>query len=142
MSFGTNAFPTSNGSSDNPEIDFERLVKGNAAGGSSSNAMDGGAWDAFPANATVQPLRSNSTQAKPGMSLLSFSLAVISTQGIVKTGSKDNNYRNIMRLENVRSRSIEVDESLKSCLSSPCIFSNERRSKEAIRTTFIIYHKV
>jgi SCY1-like protein 2 len=58
MSFGsTNAFPSSNGNSDNPEIDFERLVKG-TAGGTSSNPMDSG-WETSPAIVTPQPLQNN-----------------------------------------------------------------------------------
>ena len=78
MSFGTsNAFQTSNGNSDDPEIDFERLVKGNAAGGSPSNAMDGGAWDTLPANATAQPPQMNSTQPKPGTLLFSSFLTIV-----------------------------------------------------------------
>ena len=56
MSFGpTDAFQSSNGGSENADIDFERLVKGNA--GASVNAMDG-VWGSNPANAT---------QPKPGM---------------------------------------------------------------------------
>ncbi|KAH7323507.1 kinase-like domain-containing protein [Rhexocercosporidium sp. MPI-PUGE-AT-0058] len=50
MSFSaTNAF-SSNGASDDPEIDFERLVKGNAGPTSPSNPLDGG-WDSGPAQA-------------------------------------------------------------------------------------------
>jgi SCY1-like protein 2 len=65
MSFGpTDAFQSSNGGSENADIDFERLVKGNA--GASVNAMDG-VWGSNPANATAQPMPSNSTQPKPGM---------------------------------------------------------------------------
>lgn len=48
MSFDSgNAFGTTNGSSDDPEIDFERLVKGNTGPPSSSNAPDSG-WDTAP----------------------------------------------------------------------------------------------
>jgi SCY1-like protein 2 len=44
MSFGvSNAFSTNNGPSDDPEIDFERLVKGNA-GVATSNSVDS-SWD-------------------------------------------------------------------------------------------------
>lgn len=51
MSFGTtNAFGNGNGGSDDPEIDFERLVKGNASL-SSPTSVDSG-WDAQPAAAT------------------------------------------------------------------------------------------
>jgi SCY1-like protein 2 len=65
MSFGTtDAFQSSNGGSENADIDFERLVKGDA--GVSVNAMDG-VWGSNPANATGQPMPSNSTQPKPGM---------------------------------------------------------------------------
>jgi SCY1-like protein 2 len=53
VSFGaTNAFQ-SNGGSENTEIDFESLVKGNTARGASVNAMDTG-WDAAPAKAASQ----------------------------------------------------------------------------------------
>ncbi|KAF4634746.1 hypothetical protein G7Y89_g3357 [Cudoniella acicularis] len=53
MSFGAaSAFP-SNGAADGGEVDFERLVKGNAGISSSSNPLDSG-WDAAPANATAQ----------------------------------------------------------------------------------------
>ncbi|EKD16087.1 protein kinase domain-containing protein ppk32 [Drepanopeziza brunnea f. sp. 'multigermtubi' MB_m1] len=51
MSFGaTNAFGNSNGGSDDPEIDFERLVKGNASL-TSPTALDSG-WDSQPSVAT------------------------------------------------------------------------------------------
>lgn len=53
MSFDTfNAFGASNGSSDDPEIDFERLVKGSTGVSSASNPLDGG-WNTIPAS--VQP---------------------------------------------------------------------------------------
>jgi SCY1-like protein 2 len=63
MSFGaTNAFSTNGGSND-PEIDFERLVKGTAGISESTNPLDGG-WDAMPANATGHQ-RNTSNQTKP-----------------------------------------------------------------------------
>jgi SCY1-like protein 2 len=63
MSFGaTNAF--SNGGADNGEIDFERLVKGNAADSGSSNPLDAG-WDAAPSTANVLPQMNVSNQPKP-----------------------------------------------------------------------------
>jgi SCY1-like protein 2 len=62
MSFGAaNAF-TTNGGSNDPEIDFERLVKGTAGSSESTNPMDG-SWDAMPANATAQQ-RNVSNQPK------------------------------------------------------------------------------
>jgi SCY1-like protein 2 len=62
MSFGaTSAFPSSNGG-DSAEIDFERLVKGNAGDSGSSNPLDAG-WDAMPATAKAQPQANN--QPKP-----------------------------------------------------------------------------
>jgi SCY1-like protein 2 len=62
MSFGaSSAFPPSNGG-DGAEVDFERLVKGNAGNSGSSNTLDAG-WDAMPSNAKVQPQMNN--QSKP-----------------------------------------------------------------------------
>lgn len=62
MSFGaTSDFPSNNG--DSTEVDFERLVRGDA-GGSGSNPLDAG-WDSAPSDATVQPPRNVSTQANP-----------------------------------------------------------------------------
>jgi SCY1-like protein 2 len=62
MSFGvTNAFST-NGGSDDPEIDFERLVKGKAGASGSSNPLDA-AWDSMPANSAAAQ-RNSSSQAK------------------------------------------------------------------------------
>ncbi|KAH6678624.1 kinase-like domain-containing protein, partial [Halenospora varia] len=60
MSFGgvSAAFPSDGG--DGGEIDFERLVKGNAGIPESSNPLDAG-WDSAPANATAQPPRSSNT---------------------------------------------------------------------------------
>lgn len=53
MSFGASSvFPSSNGG-DGGEIDFERLVKGNAANSGSSNALDAG-WDSMPTSAKAQ----------------------------------------------------------------------------------------
>ena len=63
MSFGaTNAF--SNGGADTGEIDFERLVKGNAADSGSSNPLDAG-WDTAPSTANVRPQMNVSNQPKP-----------------------------------------------------------------------------
>ena len=63
MSFGgSNAFST--GGSDNGEIDFERLVKGNAADSGSSNPLDAG-WDAAPATTNMRPQMNVSNQSKP-----------------------------------------------------------------------------
>ena len=62
MSFGgTSAFPSSNGG-DNSEIDFERLVKGNAGDSGPLNPLDAG-WDGMPPSAKVQPQMNN--QPKP-----------------------------------------------------------------------------
>lgn len=48
MSFDAgSAFGTTNGSSNDPEIDFEHLVKGTAAPVATSNPLDGG-WDTVP----------------------------------------------------------------------------------------------
>lgn len=48
MSFDAgNAFGATNGSSQDPEIDFERLVKGNAGAPSTTNGLDSG-WDTVP----------------------------------------------------------------------------------------------
>jgi len=65
MSFDTvNAF-SSQGGSDDQEIDFERLVKGNAGGTTTvNNTMDGG-WDAPQSNETGQRQQNNFGQAKP-----------------------------------------------------------------------------
>jgi SCY1-like protein 2 len=59
MSFGApNAFGSN---TDGGEIDFESLVKGNAASGAQvTNPMD--AWDAAPAKATSQPAQNISTK--------------------------------------------------------------------------------
>jgi SCY1-like protein 2 len=63
MSFGaTNAFSTNGGSND-PEIDFERLVKGTAGASEFTNPLDGG-WDAMPPNAATHQ-RKISSQTKP-----------------------------------------------------------------------------
>ncbi|KAL2063130.1 hypothetical protein VTL71DRAFT_6202 [Oculimacula yallundae] len=70
MSFGaTNAFSTAtNGGSDDPEIDFERLVKGNAGPTSPSNPLDGG-WDSGPAQAQViSPRNVSNTSSTPSFS--------------------------------------------------------------------------
>ncbi|TVY89347.1 Protein kinase domain-containing protein [Lachnellula willkommii] len=59
MSFGgSNAFGSTNGGTEGGEIDFERLVKGNAGISESTNPMDAG-WDAAPASATSQPSRNS-----------------------------------------------------------------------------------
>ena len=65
MSFDTvNAF-SSQGGSDDQEIDFERLVKGNTGGATSiNNTMDGG-WDATQAHGAGQRQQNNPVQAKP-----------------------------------------------------------------------------
>jgi SCY1-like protein 2 len=56
MSFGTsNAFSTNPGPSDDPEIDFERLVKGDSGVAASSNPLDSG-WDAVPVASKPSPL--------------------------------------------------------------------------------------
>jgi SCY1-like protein 2 len=61
MSFGaTSAFPSSNGG-DGAEIDFERLVKGNAGDSGASNPMDAG-WDTMPSSARAQPQPTNQSQ--------------------------------------------------------------------------------
>ena len=53
MLFGAaSAFPTNGGSND-PEIDFERLVKGSAGISESINPLDG-PWDAMPVDANAQ----------------------------------------------------------------------------------------
>jgi len=63
MSFGaTNAFSTNGGSND-AEIDFETLVKGTARSNGSSNPLDGG-WDSMPANTNAHQ-RNVSNQTKP-----------------------------------------------------------------------------
>lgn len=63
MSFGAkNAFSTNGGSND-PEIDFERLVKGTAGTSDLANPLSGG-WDATPANATAHQ-RNLPNQTKP-----------------------------------------------------------------------------
>lgn len=65
MSFGaTNAFGT-NGASDDPEIDFERLVKGNGGLTSLSNPLDGG-WESTPA--TAQTPRNVTSPSAPAFS--------------------------------------------------------------------------
>jgi hypothetical protein len=81
MSFGsTNAFLSSNAGSDNGEIDFERLVKGNTATALSVDAI-GGDWDSATANA--QPGRPNSTQSKPGKSLTTQFLVIYSSRYVL-----------------------------------------------------------
>jgi hypothetical protein len=47
MSFSADSAFGTNGGSNDPEIDFERLVKGTSGTTGSSNALDGG-WDATP----------------------------------------------------------------------------------------------
>ncbi|KAB8289482.1 hypothetical protein EYC80_010644 [Monilinia laxa] len=62
MSFGAaSAFPSATGS-DDPELDFERLVKGGSDAAPSSNPLDSG-WDANPTSPRAQ--NSPSTQPKP-----------------------------------------------------------------------------
>jgi SCY1-like protein 2 len=46
MSFGADSAFGTNGGSDDPEIDFERLVKGTSGTTGSSNTLQG--WDATP----------------------------------------------------------------------------------------------
>ncbi|KAF7860784.1 hypothetical protein EAF04_008302 [Stromatinia cepivora] len=63
MSFGAaSAFPSAVGT-DDPEMDFERLVKGGTGAPSSSNPLDSG-WDANPTSPGIQQSQS-STQPKP-----------------------------------------------------------------------------
>ncbi|CAD6446495.1 b937338e-2401-48db-8310-4222d9557ce4 [Sclerotinia trifoliorum] len=63
MSFGAaSAFPSALGS-DDPEMDFERLVKGGISAPQSSNPLDSG-WDANPPSAGIQQSQS-SAQPKP-----------------------------------------------------------------------------
>jgi hypothetical protein len=77
MSFGiSNAFQSSNDATNDAEVDFERLVKGNSVGSGSVNPMDGG-WDSTTANATAQPMRANSNQPKPGMFPLRLEMAYV-----------------------------------------------------------------
>jgi hypothetical protein len=47
MLFGADSAFGTNGGSDDPEIDFERLVKGTSGTTGSSNTLDEG-WDATP----------------------------------------------------------------------------------------------
>ncbi|KAH8592430.1 kinase-like domain-containing protein [Bisporella sp. PMI_857] len=64
MSFGNaNAFST-NGGSEDQEIDFERLVKGSSAGDTKSDLMNGG-WDSTPVDLDAQRHGNNSGQSKP-----------------------------------------------------------------------------
>jgi len=90
MSFdATNAFSTNGGSND-PEIDFERLVKGTSGASEPSNPMDAG-WDAMPANATASqrnvPNQTNrasfawSTPSPTAPSMLGNSMGVLRPQG-------------------------------------------------------------
>jgi len=86
MSFDTvNAFPAQ-GSSDDQEIDFERLVKGNAGGATSVTNTIVGGWDAPQANGTGQGQQSNSIQAKS----VAFSWSTPSPTNQGFTGSTSN----------------------------------------------------
>ncbi|KAK2626195.1 hypothetical protein QTJ16_004457 [Diplocarpon rosae] len=66
MSFGvTNAFGTTNGGSDDPEVDFERLVKGNAGLTSPTHSLDAG-WDSQPS--TNIPGQTSNQSSAPSFS--------------------------------------------------------------------------
>jgi len=105
MSFGaTNAFSTNGGSND-PEIDFERLVKGTAGSGD-SNPLDGG-WDSMPANATAQ--RNAPNQTKPA----SFAWSTPSPT----TPSMPGNSMGVLRPQGPTARTITPDLSSFGALS-------------------------
>lgn len=107
MSFGAaNAFPTNGGSND-PEIDFERLVKGTAGTSDSINPMDG-PWDAMPANATAQQ-RNVSNQPNPA----SFAWSTPSPT----TPSVTGNAMGVLRPQGPTSRTITPDLSRFDALS-------------------------
>ncbi|APA14839.1 hypothetical protein SS1G_06884 [Sclerotinia sclerotiorum 1980 UF-70] len=101
MSFGAaSAFPSALGS-DDPEMDFERLVKGGIGAPSSSNPLDSG-WDANPPSAGIQQSQS-STQPKP----VAFSW---STPSPTAPTFPSNSINNVLRTsQNTTSRTVTPD---------------------------------
>tara|TARA_R110002060_G_scaffold12880_5_gene18338 strand:- start:1469 stop:2731 length:1263 start_codon:yes stop_codon:yes gene_type:complete len=107
MSFGaTNAF-SSNGASDDPEIDFERLVKGNAGPTSPSNPLDGG-WDSAPAQ-VQSPRNVSNTSTTPSFAW--------STPSSATTAMSSNSMTVPMRPQQPTSRTITPDLSRFDALS-------------------------
>ncbi|CAL3968917.1 hypothetical protein PZA11_004871 [Diplocarpon coronariae] len=79
MSFGvTNAFGTTNGGSDDPEVDFERLVKGNAGPISPSHSLDPG-WDSQPVAQT--PVQASNQSVTPSFAWSTPSASTSNTSG-------------------------------------------------------------
>jgi SCY1-like protein 2 len=82
MSFGAAGAFQSNGGSDNAEVDFETLVKGNAIGGATINPMDSG-WDSTPAKAAAQVPQNTSNKPQPA----TFSWSTPSSTGPAFSGN-------------------------------------------------------
>ncbi|KAJ8061288.1 hypothetical protein OCU04_010351 [Sclerotinia nivalis] len=101
MSFGAaSAFPSALGS-DDPEMDFERLVKGGIGAPSSSNPLDSG-WDANPTSPGIQQSQS-STQPKP----VAFAW---STPSPTVPTFPSNSINNVLRSQqNITSRTVTPD---------------------------------
>ncbi|KAF7951847.1 hypothetical protein EAE96_007145 [Botrytis aclada] len=98
MSFGAaSAFPPAVGS-DDPEMDFERLVKGGIGATSSNNALDS-SWDSNPTSPHAQ--QPQSAQPKPSFAW--------STPSPTAPTYPSNSINNVLRPQQVTSRSVTPD---------------------------------
>ncbi|KAF5867650.1 putative protein kinase domain-containing protein ppk32 protein [Botrytis fragariae] len=98
MSFGAaSAFPSAVGS-DDPEMDFERLVKGGTGAPSSNNALDS-SWDANPTSPHAQ--QPQSAQPKPSFAW--------STPSPTAPTYPSNSINNVLRPQQATSRTVTPD---------------------------------
>ncbi|TGO53258.1 hypothetical protein BOTNAR_0300g00050 [Botryotinia narcissicola] len=98
MSFGAaSAFPPAVGS-DDPEMDFERLVKGGTGAPSSNNALDS-SWDSNPTSPHAQ--QAQSAQPKPSFSW--------STPSPTAPTYPSNSISNVLRPQQATSRTVTPD---------------------------------
>ncbi|CCD49499.1 hypothetical protein BofuT4_P100090.1 [Botrytis cinerea T4] len=98
MSFGAaSAFPPAVGS-DDPEMDFERLVKGGIGAPSSNNALDA-SWDANPTSPHAQ--QPQSAQPKPSFAW--------STPSPTAPTYPSNSINNVLRPQQATSRTVTPD---------------------------------
>ncbi|KAF7931446.1 hypothetical protein EAE99_003917 [Botrytis elliptica] len=98
MSFGAaSAFPPAVGS-DDPEMDFERLVKGGTGAPSSNNALDS-SWDSNPTSPHTQ--QAQSAQPKPSFAW--------STPSPTAPTYPSNSINNVLRPQQATSRTVTPD---------------------------------
>ncbi|KAF7852576.1 uncharacterized protein EAF02_012163 [Botrytis sinoallii] len=98
MSFGAaSAFPPAVGS-DDPEMDFERLVKGGTGAPSSNNALDS-SWDSNPTSPHAQ--QAQSAQPKPSFAW--------STPSPTAPTYPSNSINNVLRPQQATSRTVTPD---------------------------------